>query len=530
MRLVTTPIFYVNGLPHIGHAFTAVVADAVTRWTNVRTTPSAAGLVTGTDEHGAKVAEAAEEAGMSPLALCDSVSAAFASMVDDVGCDRMDFVRTTEDRHKECVTRVWDALVASGHVYKGSYSGWYSLPDEAFLPASSVVKGSDGTMRSAESGHVLHHVEEENYMLRLSDLLPQVADHLSANPSWITPQAHRAPVEAMLRADIPDLAISRPAERGKWGIPVPNDPDHLIYVWIDALSNYLTAAEAHPELVWPPSVQVLGKDILKFHAVYWPALLLALGKELPDTLLVHSHWTVGGTKMSKSLGNVTTVDDLINRVGLDATRYFFLAENNLADDGDLSDVQLAMRTAELADVYANLALRSTSKALNPGNVLAPPTLDTAAFAKLGPESAALMASLASAPRTAVDAFDAHAFSRGLHTVFGLLRDGNRAMQALEPWALRKSDRAEDVVVAEDTISYALATVEIASLLLQHVMPHASSRFLDYLHVDDRRVDHAFVQDPLASVFGRERAPGLGDPDLTRKANASTLRLFSKLTI
>ncbi|KNC54202.1 methionyl-tRNA synthetase [Thecamonas trahens ATCC 50062] len=538
-KMVTTPIFYVNGPPHLGHAFTAVVADAVTRWANVRAGEETTVLVSGTDEHGLKVHQAAEVAGKAPLALCDEVAAQFSSMVGEIGAEAADFVRTTEARHIAEVHNVWRALDDAGLIYSGAYEGWYSVPDEAFVPLSSCVF-SDGEElpRAADSGHVLEYVREPNYMLSLGALLPRVAAHLAATPDWVVPSNQAAALQRMLASgELPDLAISRPAQRVKWGIEVPGDPSQLIYVWLDALTNYLTLArrpqaDTGRQRAWPPAVQVIGKDILKFHGVYWPAMLLALDEALPDQLLVHSHWTVDSTKMSKSLGNVVTPSDLVGAAGsVDAARYFLLTENNLVDDGNYSHTQLAQRVAELADTFANVLLRTTSKALNPGHELAPPGLPAATFAGAAPECAALLRALDAVPTAAADAFDSHGFARGISEIMDLLRAANKATQALEPWVLVKSANEQDRALASDLVTYVLASVETAALLLQPVMPGATATILDYLGVptSSRAVSDELLAAPVAAALDRTAMPRpLGDPSLSRKANAQRLRLFTKL--
>ncbi len=358
---LTTPIYYVNGAPHIGHAYTSIAADVLARWQ--RLDGRDVFFLTGTDEHGQKVEKAAQEAGIDPQGFSDQVSASFRAMADAMGVSYDDFIRTTEPRHKAACAELWRRLVSSGQIYLGHYEGWYAVRDEAFYGEDELVAGPDGS-RLAPSGAPVEWVREPSYFFRLSQWQDRLLAFYEANPDFISPTARRNEVLSFVRGGLNDLSVSRTTFR--WGVPVPGDPAHIMYVWLDALTNYLSAAgfpdEAAPRWrYWPADLHLVGKEIVRFHAVYWPAFLMAAGLAVPHRVYSHGWWTVEGEKMSKSVGNVVDPVALVDEFGLDAVRFFLLREVPFGNDGDFSRRALIGRmNGELANDLGNLAQRSLS--------------------------------------------------------------------------------------------------------------------------------------------------------------------------
>lgn len=298
---VTTPIFYVNASPHIGHLYTALVADSLIRWNQLKGKQTL--FATGTDEHGLKIQQAADKAGLPPKVYCDQVSATFKELFKKSNINYSTFIRTTDETHVKAVHHLWNTLDRNGFIYKGSYKGWYCVSDEAFLSDNDVmdIETESGQTQkvSKDSGHPVVWTEEDNYMFRLSHFRPQLLHWLDTNKGVIQPSKFERIVRSYIEC-LSDLSISRSRDRLSWGIPVPNDSSQVIYVWLDALTNYLTVTGYPGDGCgqhWPADCQVVGQDILKFHAVYWPAFLLGAGLPLPKKIICHSHWTVNGVKV-----------------------------------------------------------------------------------------------------------------------------------------------------------------------------------------------------------------------------------------
>ncbi|MDP6515757.1 MAG: methionine--tRNA ligase, partial [Alphaproteobacteria bacterium] len=359
---ITTPIYYVNDVPHLGHAYTTIACDALARF--MRLDGKRVMFLTGTDEHGQKVEKSAQAAGEEPQAFTDRVSRRFRDLTVKLGATNDDFIRTTEPRHTRASQAIWKALVAAGDIYLGSYAGWYSVRDEAFFAESELSKGEGGT-RCAPSGAPVEWVEEPSYFFRLSRWQQPLLDLYARQPDFILPESRRNEVVSFVKSGLQDLSVSRTSFA--WGVPVPNDADHIMYVWLDALTNYITAA-GYPDTdcdiyrtFWPADVHMVGKDILRFHAVYWPAFLMAAGIEPPQRVFAHGWWTNEGEKISKSLGNVIDPFALIEQYGLDPVRYFLLREVPFGKDGDFSrDAMTTRMNSELANDFGNLAQRVLS--------------------------------------------------------------------------------------------------------------------------------------------------------------------------
>ena len=367
--MVTTPIFYVNAEPHIGHLYSIIIADVLARYHKLRYPNKQIVFSTGTDEHGLKVQQAAMELGVKPKELCDEISYRFKHLSDVSNSSYTNFIRTTDQNHVINVQKLWMELWNKNFIYKGTHEGWYAVSDEAFYPDSSIsdyVNEQTGECYkiSIETGKKVEWMSETNYKFRLSDFRLSLIDWLKHNPKAIHPMKIYNNVLQSLEnfeSAVNDLSISRPKSRLNWGITVPNDPDHTIYVWIDALANYLTVANDHNS--WPSDIHVVGKDIIRFHAIYWPALLLAAGLNLPKTILSHAHWTMNGQKMSKSTGNVVDPFTIMEKFSPDAIRYYLLrVGGNFTNDADFKPLELQQKyKSTLQGMLGNLLSRISGK-------------------------------------------------------------------------------------------------------------------------------------------------------------------------
>jgi methionyl-tRNA synthetase len=486
---VTTPIYYVNGAPHIGHAYTSIAADVVARWK--RLAGYEVFFLTGTDEHGQKVEKAAQDAGLDPQSFTDRVAAEFQALAAALGLSNDDFIRTTEERHKRSCAALWNRLVEAGEIYLGHYEGWYAVRDEAFYAEDELITNAHG-IRIAPTGAPVEWVREPSYFFRLSAWQERLLAHYEANPDFIGPNARRNEVLSFVRGGLTDLSVSRTSFR--WGIPVPNDPAHVMYVWLDALTNYLTAtgypdADAPRAAFWPADLHMVGKDIIRFHAVYWPAFLMAAGIAPPRRVAANGWWTADGEKMSKSLGNVIDPIELIGEFGRDALRFFLLREMPFGNDGDFSRRALISRlNVELANDLGNLCQRSLSMiARNCGGHLPPaPNPPTEADAALLTQAEAL-------PALVGAAIDSQSFHAGLEECWRVIRAANAYIDHQAPWALKKTDEARMAAVLRvlaDVIRH-VATV------LQPFMPDSMEKMLDQLAVPMDARTLAGLATPLA---------------------------------
>ena len=482
---VTTPIYYVNDQPHIGHAYTTLACDALARF--MRLDGREVRFLTGTDEHGQKVEKAARDAGMAPQAFTDRVSQHFRDLAAAINCSNDDFIRTTEARHKRSVAALWERLLASGDIYLGKYAGWYSVRDEAFYAESELVDGK------APTGAPVEWVEEPSYFFRLSAWQDRLLAFYASRPDFVMPSTRMNEVTSFVRGGLQDLSVSRTTFA--WGIPVPGDPAHVMYVWLDALTNYISALgypDTEGELYrrfWPADFHVVGKDILRFHAVYWPAFLMSAGLEPPAHVFAHGWWTVEGQKMSKSLGNVVSPFALIEKYGLDQTRYFLLREIAFGSDGDFSHAAMVRRiNHDLANDYGNLAQRVLSMiAKNCGGRVPEPDPLTDADRELLGAAQALLPRL----RDCMAEIAAH---RALELIWEVCGAANRYVDAQAPWTLRKTDPPRMA-----TVLWVLAeTVRRLALLTQPYMPDASARLLDLLAIPDGERDFAAFETALRS--------------------------------
>lgn len=348
---VTTPIYYVNDTPHIGHAYTTIAADVIARFKRLK--GFEVKFLTGTDEHGQKVERAATTAGVEPIELADTVVVRFKSLWDKLNISNDDFIRTTEKRHKSAVLDLWERVCKNGDIYLGEYEDWYCTPCENFLTDSQLTSG-----KCPDCARDVDRLKEASYFFRLSSYGDRLLDHIDSHPDFIGPENRKKEIINFIKGGLKDLSVSR--NTFSWGIPVPEDPSHVMYVWFDALTNYLSATGfPEPSDFWPADVHLIGKDILRFHTVYWPAFLMSAGLEPPKKVFAHGWWTVEGSKMSKSLGNVVDPFDVVDRFGVDQFRYFLLREVPFGHDGDFSLAALKGRiNSDLANDLGNLLSRT----------------------------------------------------------------------------------------------------------------------------------------------------------------------------
>jgi methionyl-tRNA synthetase len=484
---ITTPIFYVNGDPHIGHAYTTVAADTLARFQ--RLDGCDVHFLTGTDEHGQKVEKAAQAAGLAPKEFTDAIAAKFQAMAARMGASPDDIIRTTEPRHKDGAAALWRRLAERDQIYLGHYEGWYAVRDEDFYSADELTTLPDGT-RLAPTGAPVEWVREPNYLFRLSQWQDKLLAHYADNPDFVGPASKRNEMLSFIRGGLTDLSVSRSSFT--WGIPVPGDEKHVMYVWLDALANYITAL-GYPDTsadlwrFWPADLHLVGKDILRFHAVYWPAFLMAAGLPVPKRIYAHGWWTVEGQKMSKSLGNVVDPMALVDRFGLDPVRFFLMREVPFGNDGDFSERALISRmNTELANDLGNLAQRTLSQiARNCGGALPeaqPPTED----------DAALLEAANALPQALRAAMARQALNDALEEVWRVIRAANSYIDRQAPWALKKTDfkRMEAVLrVLSDVI-------RVVATLLQPFMPGSMGRMLDQLGVPADARDFAALAQPL----------------------------------
>lgn len=484
---VTTPIYYVNGAPHIGHAYASVAADVLARWK--RLDGYDVFFLTGTDEHGQKVEKAAADAGLDPQSFVDRVAADFRDMAEVMGISYDDFIRTTEPRHEAGCAALWKRMEAAGEIYLGHYEGWYAVRDEAFYGEDELVLRPDGT-RIAPSGAPVEWVREPSYFFRLSAWQDRLLRLYEENPEFIAPVARRNEIISFVRGGLSDLSISRTSFQ--WGIPVPGNPDHVMYVWLDALINYITALgypnESAPRWkYWPADLHLVGKDIARFHTVYWPAFLMAADLPVPKRVYSTGWWTVEGEKMSKSLGNVTDPRTIVATYGRDVMRFFLLREMPFGNDGDFSRRAVIGRmNGELANELGNLAQRTLSMiARNCGGRL------PARGAPTDDDRGMLEAAYA-LPGRLREAFDRQALHEALEETWKVVRAANAYIDRHAPWALRGRDPAR----MANVLRVLTDALRVIATVLQPFMPGSMEKMLDQLGVSRDARSFAALAEPL----------------------------------
>jgi len=481
---ITTPIYYVNDKPHIGHAYTTLACDVLARFW--RLDGHKVRFLTGTDEHGQKVARSAEAAGLDPKAFCDQVAQSFRELASTLNCSHDDFIRTTEERHVRAVQALWTELERRGEIYLGTYAGWYSVRDEAYYAEDELSKGTDGKTY-APTGAPVEWVEEPSYFFRLSAWADRLLKFYDDNPDFILPATRRNEVTSFVRSGLRDLSVSRTTF--SWGVPVPGNPKHVVYVWIDALTNYISALgypDTGSELYrtfWPATLHMVGKDIIRFHTVYWPAMLMAAGLEPPKRVFAHGWWRVEGEKMSKSLGNVIDPHDLIATYGLDQTRYFLMREVPFGEDGDFTRRGISRRiNSDLANDFGNLCLRVLSMInRNCDGKVPEPQVFTQADDALLADSFLLLDDLRGF-------YSRQEIHLAMQRQWDVVSAANRYVDREAPWALKKTDPAR-----MGTVLFVLAEViRRLAILAQPLMPESCNRILDQLAVSATERNFAHV--------------------------------------
>lgn len=469
---VTTPIYYVNDKPHIGHAYTSIACDVLARF--MRLDGAEVKFLSGTDEHGQKVEQTAAKNGETPQELADRNSQLFRELLERLNITNDDFIRTTEERHKQGAQAFWKELEKNGYIYLDKYAGWYSVRDEAYYQESELVDGK------APTGAEVEWVEESSYFFKLSAFEDRLLDFYEKNPSFIAPESRKNEVLSFVKGGLKDLSISRTTF--KWGVKVPGDEDHVMYVWLDALTNYLTAL-GYPFKTdfWPANIHMVGKDILRFHAVYWPAFLMAADIELPKRIFAHGWWTNDGEKISKSLGNTIDPLEVADTFGVDQLRYFLMREIPFGKDGDYSREKLVTRAnSDLANNIGNLAQRTLSMIAKNCDGVA----EKFAFEEEDKKLLSFAFVHADKVRHAI-VYDQQ-FNRALELISQIASYANEYVDKMEPWKLKK-ENPERMKTVLFTLAECLRRI---GLLLQPFTPEAASKLLDQLAVpEDQRLFH-----------------------------------------
>ncbi|GAC57427.1 methionine--tRNA ligase [Gordonia hirsuta DSM 44140 = NBRC 16056] len=482
---LTTAIAYPNGAPHIGHAYEYISADALARFK--RLDGYDVRFLTGTDEHGQKMQQTAEAEGIPTGELARRNSDRFQALQERLGSSFDRFIRTTDADHHRASEEIWSRMAARGDIYLDSYSGWYDVRDETFVNTDDTTVDDEGRRVCTENGHVLTWTEEQTYFFRLSAYQDKLLELYREHPEFIGPDVRRNEVASFVAGGLKDLSVSRTTF--DWGVPVPGDDGHVMYVWVDALTNYLTGVgfpddEETFARFWPADLHVIGKDIIRFHCVYWPAFLMSAGIELPKRVFAHGFLFNDGQKMSKSIGNVIDPNVLIDEFGLDPVRFFFLREVSYGQDGSYSAEAIVARTnADLANEYGNLAQRTLSMV---GKYFDSAVPEPGEFTA---EDRALLDAADTLLATVRGHFDVQAIHLGLESLWSTLAATNRYISAQEPWKLAKTD-----LERTGTVLYVCAeVVRIVTLLVQPVMPESTGKILDLLAVGPQDRDFAAIE-------------------------------------
>ena len=476
---ITTPIYYVNDKPHIGHAYTTLACDAMARFQ--RLDGKDVKFLTGTDEHGQKVEEAANKAGIDPQSFTDKVSQNFQDLAVNMNFSNDEFIRTTSERHKATCQKLWNILVEKGHIYLGKYAGWYSVRDEAYYTETEIVDGK------APTGAPVEWVEEPSYFFDLSKWQDKLLEFYEKNPDFVAPASRFNEIKSFVSGGLKDLSVSRASF--KWGVPVPNDDDHVMYVWLDALTNYLTAAgwlddEQAYQAHWPADVHMVGKDIVRFHAVYWPAFLMAADLPLPGRVYAHGWWTNEGQKISKSVGNVIDPNALVQEFGLDQTRYFLLREVPFGNDGDFARSAMISRiNSDLANDLGNLSNRVQSLIVKNLDGVHPELP-----AILQEDDKIMLAACDGLLDKVRDCFARQQFHEALRHIWDVISQSNRYVDTQAPWALKKTDPQR----MAEVLSVLMEAIRQSAILVQPVMPQSANDLLDQLKVPADKRDFAML--------------------------------------
>ena len=480
----TTPIFYVNDLPHIGHAYTSIICDTISRFYRLKGFDVK--FLTGTDEHGQKVELAAKSKNIDVQKFVDEVSKNFIDLGKKLKISNTDFIRTTEERHKNSVQFFWNELKKRNQIYMDYYEGWYSVKDESFYQEKELIKIGD-KFQTPDGGNV-EWIKEESFFFKLSKWEKNLLKLYEKFPNFIMPQTRKNEVISFVKKGLKDLSISRTSF--KWGIKVPeeNNKKHVIYVWIDALTNYLTSLgypnlNSESKIFWKNSYHIIGKDILKFHAIYWPAMLMSLDLPLPKQIHAHGWWTNEGKKISKSLKNTINPNDLIKKYGLDQFKYFLLREVPFGEDGDFSERSFVQRTnSDLSNNFGNLiqrVIKFSNKNFDskfPGEI----KIDMMDF-----EIIEFGYSLNKQIESKMVSFE---FSKALELIWGFISRLNQYIDKMEPWKKIKTDKKKTATA----LSIVIECIRVIAILTQPFIPDSSKKILDMLNIDSDKRTFEFL--------------------------------------
>ncbi len=461
---ITTPIYYVNDKPHIGHAYTNIISDVIARFQ--RFLHKDVFFSTGTDEHGLKIDKAAKEKNIVTQEFVDEVAKNFTSLTKDLNISNTSFIRTTDDNHKQFVQQVWNKMLEKGYIYKGNYSGWYSVRDEAYYKEEELIDGL------APSGSAVEWMEESSYFFQLSVFQDKLLSFYEKNPDFVKPASRYQEVLSFVKSGLDDLSISR--TNFKWGINVPDDSKHVMYVWLDALFNYLSVLK--DAKFWPADVHIIGKDILRFHAVYWPAFLMAIDEKLPIAIFAHGWWMNDGEKISKSLGNVVDPYEIMNKFGLDYFRYYLIREVTFGNDGNFSKNSFVDRiNAELVNKVGNFIHRVSTliykNSIDPMHQSIDLTEDDQKLLDASKNSLSKI----------TDHMEEYKLKEALGVVVELAEKGNAYIHNNAPWKLAKTDAKRMKTV----LCIAANTIIDIGILLQPFVPDSAKKILDYFSIEDR---------------------------------------------
>ena len=482
---ITTPIYYPSAKPHMGHAYTSIIADFFARFKRID--GHDVHFLTGTDEHGLKIQRSAEKQKIKPLEFCNQISQTFRELSKILNLTNTDFIRTTEERHKKTVQHLWSQLIKNDDIYLSKYSGWYSVSDEAFYNEDEIEE-AEGIKRSISSKSNVEWIEEESYFFRLSKWQKPLLEYYEAHPDFISPVSRKNEVISFVKTGLKDLSISR--KSFSWGVQVPNDKDHVIYVWLDALTNYISALN-YPDVnsklfkkFWPASVHLIGKDILRFHAVYWPAFLLAAKIDLPLKIYGHGWILSGDEKMSKSKGNILDPIEIINKYGLDPLRYYLIKEVSFGNDGSISEERLEdCINSDLANNFGNLCQRVTAFAIKNCNSKIPEKIE---FQK---DDLLILNKYKNNLNTIRIKIDKQDINFYIDYIINSLFEANKYFNDQEPW--KKKD---DLIRLNTIVFTTLEIVRKISFLLYPIIPTSSLKALRIFDLVENDIVYSSIEE------------------------------------
>ncbi|MFL2902058.1 MAG: methionine--tRNA ligase [Candidatus Pelagibacter sp.] len=481
---ITTPIYYPSAKPHMGHAYSSIIADFFARFKRID--GFNVSFLTGTDEHGLKIQRAAENKGLEPLAFCDEISKTFRNLSKTLNLTNTDFIRTTEERHIKSVQNLWNELEKNDDIYLSKYSGWYSVSDEAFYTEDEIEE-VQGKKISITSKSPVEWMDEESYFFRLSKWEKKLLDYYEKNPDFILPKSRKNEVISFVKSGLKDLSVSR--KSFSWGIPVPNNKEHVIYVWLDALTNYISALN-YPDIknnkyktFWPATVHLIGKDILRFHAVYWPAFLLAAKLPLPKKVYGHGWILSGEEKMSKSKGNILDPIEIIDQYGLDPLRYYLIKEVSFGNDGNISQEKLEdCINSDLANNFGNLCQRVTAFAIKNCEGTIPKIIE------FNQNDLKILNKFKTNLNLIRDKIDKQDINFYIDFIVNSLFDANKYFNDEEPW------KKKDDISRLNTIVYtSLEIIRKISYMLYPIIPDSSLKALKIFSIDEKKIELSSIE-------------------------------------